>query len=83
MGPLGSTLTNIQKALIGDDMTHGLVKDVSTLTLKVESMLESTTEKRSASEAKKERWTREKIAILGLVSAIVGIFFGHLLDKVL
>jgi hypothetical protein len=71
MAEVGSDIADIKRALVGDDMRGGMVKDIERLNMKVDQIVENG----KNSTKFLNRW---KLAIFGaaisLTVAIVGVF---------
>lgn len=64
-------LATIKKALIGEDMRGGIVKDLADLILKF-----------NANEESKETSLRWKLIVFSAVSALLGTVLGIIIDKI-
>lgn len=81
MMPLQASLLRLENAIIGTDLSSGLVKKVSDLTAKVDSIAQTgilEKAEREKKEAKKDRW---KIAALSFAGALLGIAVKVVIDK--
>ena len=81
MGPMQASLNRLEKAIIGDDLSSGMVKKVSDLAAKVDSVVQTRTQEkveRVNKEANKQRW---KIVAVGSMFTLIGIIIKAVLDK--
>lgn len=72
----------VKLALVGPDLQGGMVKQVNDLHDKVEKINGLVSNHKSEDSASKERWSREKIALIGATGTILGIILGRLLELI-
>jgi len=81
----------VKSALVGTDMRGGLVNQVNTLSERLSDIIttQKLTDNHRDAEKKEEkqdkragmdRATRWKISIVGVISGLLGVIIGHLLD---
>jgi len=81
MGPIQTSLSRLENAIIGTDLSSGLVKKVSDLTAKVDDVIKTGILEKSEKEKKEEKGNRWKIAALGFAFTLLGIIAKALIDK--
>lgn len=73
-------LSEIKVALIGQDMQGGIVKKLNDLDSKVGDIALAQNHVSHEKEVKEDRFSREKIALIGVVGAILGIIIDRALS---
>jgi hypothetical protein len=73
MEPMRGTLAEIKNALIGKDLTGGLVQQVNNLNSKVENLITQWNEQKEKNKEKRAANLAWKLAAVGFASAVIGI----------
>ena len=83
MNPIGNSIRKLETAIIGDDLSSGLVSKVNAIDSKfttVVSYFENEIKERKAKEENLRRW---RLALLATTTTIAGIFLGQILSYLL
>jgi len=72
MEPLRNTLETVKNALVGQNLTGGLVKQMSDLSNKVTNLITQREEEKSEKKEKHEETLKWKMAALGLAASFLG-----------
>jgi len=80
MGPLQTSLSRIENAIIGPDLSSGLVKKVADLDAKVDSIVKNNTHEKGEQAKKDKKQDKWKLAALTFGFSLLIIFIKEGID---
>jgi hypothetical protein len=81
MAPIQVSLARLENAIIGTDLSSGLVKKVSDLTAKVDNMIQTDNLRKAEQEKKQENKLRWKLVAFSFAGTLFGIILKLFIDK--
>lgn len=82
MGDVRNDLGIVKKALVGDDLCHGLVKTVGEIKAQVTSLITDKQNNKESQKEKRETSLKWKLAAVGLTFTLFGILLQELLSHI-
>lgn len=72
MEPLRSTLETVKNALVGENMSGGLVQQVNNLNIRVANLITQGNEQKLQNKEKQEKNLKWKLAAVGFAAIVIG-----------
>jgi hypothetical protein len=72
MDPLRSTLETVKNALVGENLSGGLVQQVNNLNIRVANLITQGNEQKLQNKEKRENLLKWKLAAVGFAAVVIG-----------
>ena len=83
MNPIGASVRKLETAIIGDDLSSGLVSKVNAIDSKFATVVQFFEAEIKERKEKEENLRRWRLALIASTTTIVGIFIGQILSFLL